>query len=340
MAVYKPQLTVVQMVREAAKGTLIAATRKTAFESFKVTPIDLLHRPNLVKGMYIANKGNEFAIKRGVEWAVSGPVLYDQFHSWLDMAVNGAVAAPTGAADPYTWTMTRNATADPALKSKTFEYFPTDGTVVTGFKFGYAMATKLEISAAENEPVMFSIEGFARRLQVMATKTAALALPAIAIPPIALTKLYIDSTWATLGTTIVTGQLLGWKWTVETGEMPVYTADVRADLDFPLDEMNIENAKVSAEILLLVTGSGQWATEKTAAEAGTLRAVRLVADIGTTPARTLTLDALMKHTPGSILPDGEKDGLQTITLRLEGATDDTNFISAAVLNSIATWALS
>lgn len=331
MPTFKPALAVVQSFREVTKGTSAAATNKIGFDKFTVDPIDEIHRPQLAKALFLGNRGNELAIRRGVNWALEGPLLFDQLQYWMDMAIKGG-PTPVGATDPYTWTATRNATADPALKSRTFEVRLTDGTTPSDWKFPYAMAQKLAISAAENAPLRYAINGFARRLATT-TLTAGQALPSVSIPPMALSSLWIDALYANLGTTQILAQLLSWDWSIETGLFPVMTGDIRTDLDFTLDETNIDNIKIAANILLLATASGQWATEKTAAEAGTLRAVQLQADVGAN--RQLKIKSLMRYTAGSLFPDGEKEGLQTVLLKLEGSTDDTNFIELVAKNGKA-----
>lgn len=332
MPTYRAQSASLQSVLEAAKGTDPGTkTVRHAFEKIKITPIDKLYRPKLTVGVLLANQGGEFAIERGVDFELSGPVIVDQFHYYLSMAVQGTpVMTGTG---PWVWTATRNATADPLLKTRTFSYRMTDGTTPSDQKFSYAIANKLEVSAAENAPVLFVLSGRARRLITDASWTAGLSLPTMDLPAMSQTTVYIDNSW-TAPSAAVTAAVLGWKYTIETGQTPLYTADSRSDLDFCLDELDVSNVKVSAEILLLAKAGGIWATEKTAAEAATLRQITILATISAS--RSLQMRALMKYTAGSIFPDSEKFGLQLINLRLEGSTDLTNFLEMVAKNGIGT----
>jgi hypothetical protein len=75
-------------------------------------------------------------------------------------------------------------------------------------------------------------------------------------------------------------------------------------------------------------------TEKTASEAGTLRAVRV--KIEGTQSRYLTLDMLMKHEPASLGTIGEEDGQDIVEMKLVGSTDGTNFFRAEVNNKVGT----
>jgi hypothetical protein len=332
MPTYRAQSAVLQSILEVTKGTIIPAkTIRHVFETLKITPNDELYRPKLTIGVLVANQGGEFAVKRGVDWQVGGPVIVDQFHLYAGMVVQG-VPVVTGVG-PYDWTATRNATVDPALKSRTFSYRMTDGATPSDWQMPYCMATKLEVQGSENSPITFTLDGFARRLVADAAFTAGLTLPTMDMPAMSFSSVYIDAAWGALGTALA-AQVLGWKYTIETGVIPLATADGRTDLDFTADEINVGNVKVSAEILLLAKAGGAWAAEKTAAEAGTLRQVTILSTISAT--RSLQFRALMKYDAGTLFPDGEKDGLQTVNLRLVGATDATNFLELVVKNAIAT----
>jgi hypothetical protein len=326
--VYNRGLQLIQSGLESTKGTLVAATSKCAVEQLKITPIDEYARPKIAKGLVLANRGNEVVVRRGVEWEIpETPVVYDQLQHLLAMAYGvGAV----GGGPPYTSTWTRVPTANPGLASRTFEYRMTDGATPSDWKFGYGMLQELAFSGGSGEQVKFSAKGFGRRIQT-ATLTAGQAVPAIVQGPVALSTLYIDTTFAGLGGTNIAGQLLSWKYTFSSGAKPLYTNDARSDLDFNLDGVDPDEVKVMIELVMLATAGGQWATEKTAAEAGTLRAVEIRNVVSANA--TLKLQALVKHTPASIFPSDEQDGQQVITLQLEGSTDDVNFAQAVLVNT-------
>jgi len=331
MPSYSQGLTIIQSGREATKGTAVAATSKFAVEGFTTRPIDAIIRPKIIKGLLLANPGDELAVHRGMEWEIANsPVIYNQFQQFLAMVYKGAVS-PAGAG-PYTWTYTRDPTADPTLDSRTFEVRQTDGATPNDIEFAYGMCQSLEISGAENEALRFAARGFGRRIQ-SSTLTAAQALPSVVIPPMALSQVYIDDTWATRGTTAITGQVLGWRHTIESGIKPLMTADARADLDFTVDVLDWNEVKLGLELVILATAGGQWATEKTKAEAAALRAVEIRAVVGTD---SLKLQGLFKHTPGSVFPDDLQDGQRVIRMALEGSTDNTNFAAAVLINGAAT----
>lgn len=316
-----------QWGREATRGTLVAATSKLAVDRLKITPNDAVDRPQIAKGLLVANRGNELVVARGVDWEIpDSRVVFNQLQSFMAMALQGNVAS-TGVG-PYVWTHTRNPAADPGLDARTFELRQSDGATPSDWEFGYGMLSRLEVMGAENEALKFNAAGFGRRLQT-STLTAAQAFPSIVIPPMALSSVYIDDTFAALGTTLIAGQVLGWKWTFESGAYPIPTADARADLDFMLHGYDPNNVKQAMEIVILATAGGQWATEKARAEAAALRAVEIRATVG---ADILKLQGLFKYTAGSVLPDDSRNGQRIATLRLEGSTDDVNYARSIITN--------
>ena len=318
-----------QWGREATKGTAVAATSKMAVEMFDPEPEDLVVRPRIANGLAVGNPGNELVTRRSTLWRAGGPVVYDQLQNWLEMAVVGN-QTPTGTG-PYVWTYTRNPLADPALKSFTLERRRSDGASPVDEEWAYALARTLRISGADGEPLRFEVEGFARRVQ-SSTLTAAQALPTIEDPPIALTKVWIDTAWAGLGTTQIVAQVLSYSWMFNTGAKPIWTADGRTDLDFTVDV--IDGREVNTELEIVCMVAGQMATEKTAAEAQSLRAVRIQADGSSS--KQVQIDGLYKHAQGSLFKLGEQDGMDIVSLRLVGASDLTNFARVKVTNAVAT----
>jgi hypothetical protein len=220
----------------------------------------------------------------------------------------------------------------PDCDSWTIERRITDGTNHLDNEWAYCMANEMTLSADEDAPLMLEVNGFARRVSA-STHTAALAHPTIEIPPIALSKVFIDTSWAGLGGTQVTGQVLTWSVTLRNGAQGRRTADGRTDMDFTTHLFG--EAGLEAELVLLVKAdSGQYATEKTAAEAQSLRAVRIQADGSS--GRQVQIDFLAKHAAGSLFTVGDQDGFAVVTLNLVSATDLTNAFRVKVTNLVDT----
>lgn len=316
---------------ETIRGTAVPATSKIATDDLDLQPTDNFDRPKLAKGLLHRNPGSETVVGRGTTWKTAESILVpSQQQHFCSMGIAGAITA-TGVG-PFVWTFPRTLTADPAPKTFTFERRLSDGVSPIDNEWAYAFASMLKWSYQIDRPILFSAEGFARRVQASAL-TAALAMPAINPPPAPLTQVWIDSTWAALGTTLVTAQVLKADVTYRTGLKPKPTLDGRTDLDFTTHIFDA--AECGLDVDLVIMAGAQYAIEKTASEAGTLRALRLRTTVG---ADIVQLDCLLKHEPASTFGVGNEDGQDTSAFKLVDSDDGTNMFQAVITNAIGTYA--
>lgn len=330
MAFYPAGLTVAQWAREATPGVDAATTSKIIATEFNAVPMDEVYRPELIQGLLLENPGNEQVIKRWSEITISGPLSYEQAQN-LFAGVLGNDAAPTGAG-PYTWELVRDPTGVPSVATYTIERRITDGSTPIQQAWHYCVIRELTINFADGEPVTYSATLFGRRVQTE-TLTAAQTLPTPEWMPLGVGKMWIDSTWAGLGTTVVATQVLAGSVTFRTGLAPVWTLDQRSDLDYSA----VSNGRLGIEANITAKVGAQFATEKSAAEAQTLRAVRLQFDGSSS--RQLLLDLLLKHANGSLFEFGVDDqGDHNVAMPMVGSTDKTNVAKATVINGVATYA--
>lgn len=324
-------LDIYQLGVESTAGSSVAATSRIAVEELIFTPMDDVMRPQLARGLIIRSPGDEITSRRGTNWTARGPADMATLQHWLGMTV-GLDAVPSGAS-PYVWTHTVVPTAVAALQSYTWERRVTDGSNHIDNEWAYVLGQELTLSGADGL-MSFAASGFARRAQ-SSTLTAAQTLSTPLLEPAALATIFIDSSWANLGNTQVSGQVLDWSITFRGGTTPIWTADGRTDLDFTTHLADGRNLSLEASMtILLETNSGQYATERTAAEAQTLRAVQMkLTGPGT---EILVLTFLAKHVAGSLDDLGEQDGQRVVTLNFQEATDGTNLFEAVLTNETAT----
>jgi len=128
------------------------------------------------------------------------------------------------------------------------------------------------------------------------------------------------------------GQVLRAEVTYHTGLKPKMTLDGRTDLDFTAYVFDASVCGIDAEFTVMA--GAQYAIEKTAAEAQTIRAVRL--SVLGTSSRELTLDMLVKHVPGSSFELGADDGQDTFKMQMVDTDDATNMLQAKVVNAVST----
>lgn len=315
-----------------AKGVSVAGTSLVAVENIDFEPLDAVNRPRLARGLMLDNPGNEFVTMRGTKWTAKGPLIYDQLQNWLEMTVQGCLVAAGSA--PSVWTAAWDPTTVAALASFTLQRRITEGANPIDSKFLYALAQSLHITAAADAPLMMEVVGFARRIQ-SATLTSSLALPTVEIPPIALSKLFIDTSWAGLGGTQVVGQVLSWDVLIKNGAKPIPTADGRTDLDFTTHIIDGREAGIEFNCMLMVKAdSGQYATEKTAAEAQSLRAVS-IETLGSS-SRALKVQFLGKHATGSLFKVDEQDGYDVVAVKLVSSSDGTHAFQLVLSNTVGT----
>jgi hypothetical protein len=326
------QLRTFQWGRETTRGTAVPATSKIGLENMDMEPIDSVIRPQFLVGkLHRYPGGNETVIKRGTTWSIpETPVIYDQLQHILSMSVKGGVTA-TGAPSVYTWDFSRSITADPAPDAWTIERRLTDGTTPRDHEWSYCLASEIGFHYRLDQPLRVHVNGFARRVQA-STLTAALTLPVTEVPS-SHAACYIDSTWAALGTTPIVAQVLSADVVFKTGLIPFDTLDGRSDLDF--STYVFDGAETGLDVELTLLSAGQFPTEKTAAEAQTLRAIRL--QVLGSASRELTLDMLVKHEMGSLFKVDEQNSQDIFTMKLVDSDDSTNMFRAKVVNSVNTY---
>jgi hypothetical protein len=313
-------------------GTPVPATSKMLVSNLDLEPSDQVYHPPLLRGLIQRWKGLEIVIERGTKIMIPDSVaFYEQLPNWLSMSVKGGVV-PTGAG-PYVYTFRRDPTLNPSLDTWTFERRLSDGLYSVDRECAFGMLSGITFKGAQNQPVMFTAEGFARRIS-SSSLTAAVSAPVSQALLSSNSKVYIDDTWGTLGATQIVGQILNWEIGWLTGYAPLFTTDGRADLDFTTVALSSENTQLNVKLTMLINpNNGQFAVEQAAAEATTLRAVRIQCD-GDDASRRVRFDMLLKHNLGSLFKVGEFEGQDIVEMELVESSDGTNLFSVEVTSNI------
>lgn len=328
MAVMIRPLTLFQWGKEviSTHGTRVAATSKIAVEDIEFTEEDEMYRPNLAKGLIMPHSGNETPVRRGTLFKVTDqPVVFDQMQHWLAMAVQGGVTGVLTGGDHYLYTFTRNPAADPTPESFTLERRLSDGTNFVDLEWGYAMLSMLSFIFEQGQPLKFSAEGFCRRVQ-SSTLTASLPFPSsnvLNIQGAMGATVAIDSSWAAMGGTVLSGEVRKAVLNFKTGFKPVPLIDGRSDLDFSTHVIDGDEVGMTLDIDVLLT-KAQFDAQKTAAEAGTLRAVRL--ELAQNGVRNIQIDGLFNFEKASFFGVQNDEGQVAGTFRMVESTDDTNLL--------------
>jgi hypothetical protein len=240
---------------------------------------------------------------------------------------NAFPAFVAGSPDVYRWTFTRVPTSNPLPNTFTLERRFSNGEGDTiDQRATYAMLSKLGFTFARNEHLRMSGEGFARKFATNAI-TGALTLPDPELGVSALSKVYLNDTWANLGNSLLAEQVVGWAFEFGTGFAPLHTAEGRSDLDFTKAQPNAQGVMATLKLTLLLDPT-TYAAEQAAAAAGDLRSVRVL--VTGSGGRSMTIDGLFQHTKPSLFKIGEQDGQDIVEVELEEGTDETNFLQVVV----------
>lgn len=313
------------------RGTAVAATSKIAIERLEWGDDDEnIYRPSFANGLLLRNRGRATAVQHGTRFSFSDqPLVWEQVMHWLAMGFRGGVVPVfvAGSPDVYRWTFTRVPTANPLPNSFTLERRFSNGEGDTiDQRCTYAILSKIGFKYAQNEHLRISGEGFARKFESNAI-TSALSLPDPYLGVSALSKVYLDDSWANLGNTLLSEQVLGWEYEFGTGFFPLYTAEGRTNLDFTKAQPNAQQVMATLKLTLLLDPT-TYAAEQSAAANGDIRAVRI--SIAGGGGRAMTIDGLFQHTKPSLFKIGEQDGQDIVEVEFEEATDETNFAKIVV----------
>lgn len=333
---------------ESTAGTAVAAGERVLLSDLSFGFDHEIDRTNLMRGNMLREQGDELLVSTNTTFSGSGPLLYDQFHTILSMSVEGGVTA-SGSGDNRTWTFDRSLTGVPDLDTYTIERRVTDGSTNYDRRVAYAMLSSWSMDWQLNGLVNLSVDGFARRNQssTFTSLTGADATPVVEKAKTARTVVYIDDTYAGLGSTQASSKVIGGTLRFNTGAMPQPTLDNRTDLDWTLPVYNADEMYTELTLRCLMdpaaSANSDLGTENTKAEAAAKRFVRIVTtgtDIGSGTARSLTLDLTLTHRPGSVTPVGEENGQQIVEFDMVSAHDGSNpWIVAALVNARAAYAV-
>ena len=314
---------------ETTPGTLVAAdTRVVVAEGGTFSEMETRMMNEAPRG--VTAEVETLRTRRHSELTIEG--WYNGAEILLPLLCGLKSTTGAGAA-PYVWTFAPRLTRPETLKAATFEISYTDGaTRHRQVEFGYATCSRIGLDLALGEPAMYSADFFGRAAQA-SSYTAALAVLSTRNPVQSdLFGVYIDPTWAALGTTKKSGLVRSASLEIMTGVGPDYTLDGRSDLDMT---QLMRGGKITGTLDLTMEFDGEGSDEYDAWKAGTRRAIRLLA---TGPGNNITqIDMWGEYTePPSFAVE---DGLRTmsIVLRIMYDATSTNAVSWMVTNDVATF---
>jgi hypothetical protein len=296
----------------------------------------VFHMPEQDRSTLAKNVETPFQVSDEIELEMEGEI-YDRLAVYMfNNAVRGNVTPtqPDAINEPlhYLWTL------EPSLTGTCNTPDETDGIDTFTLEFGdnvqfyeteYLFTTQIEITGEPNEPCTFTWTMNGRQV-TESTKTAALTELAAAYFPFNLAKFYIDTSYANMGTTQVTGMLRAFTWTLET----MFTARFAADGNFHFTGLNEDKKTVQLELTYYRDDTNSEA-EKDKFEAQTTSFLRIELngetemDVGESNPPYIRFDTAAKYTEWPTTED--EDGMAVVTVNAEGFLDSTSSKMFSVL---------
>jgi len=316
----------IQLGRESTPGTAVAATSIWRGPAASIEDARTRQVAEEQVGLLIPT-ARIYDSALGAKLAMPATEL--TFEQVLHILEAGIVAATPAGPSPYTYTYALPQTATPnTIKTYTIE----SGNTVAGdgAEMEQSFVEEFELSGQRLAPWMMSATWMGRQRSV-ATLTSPLSLVAVEEAQFGKTKLYIDATGGTIGSTQKTGVLTKASVKVRTGWQAVYAGDG------VLYYTNVKYVRPEVRLALTIEleSGGVATTERAAFVAKSLRLVRLDC-AGSTSDRNLTIDgSFIWDTVG----DYENDNGDTV-LTLEGqawySSADNQYFSVVVKNLVST----
>jgi hypothetical protein len=193
-------------------------------------------------------------------------------------------------------------------------------------EFAFGFARSIQLTGSAGQAVMMSAEIVGRQVEP-GTFTAGVSLATVEEILFSKGKLYIDNVKAFPATTQISNQLLGMSLSINTGWLPVYTADGALYFSFI--------KQTTPEVTLQITFEHDTTAiaEKVKWRAGTPRIIRLTFD-GTSN-KKLAIDIAGKWESFDVL--GEQDGNDIVSGTFRGRYNATvgNMFKAVVTNALS-----
>jgi hypothetical protein len=212
-----------QYGKETTRGTAVAATKR--FLGTVTIPQDRQPaHPTYSMGRRSRSHRTEIRQILADPIGMSLPEAYFQILPMLfGITLKGGVTAAeaTGSQSDYLWDFTPSLTAVAAPDTITLETGDNDQNYEIEYVMGKSIA--LDFALGENASVSMSCEAFGKQI-TKSTVTASINPLAVNSIIANTAQLWIDSTWATLGTTVKTGLLRGGSIQIETGNHPKFLA--------------------------------------------------------------------------------------------------------------------
>lgn len=328
-------LGIYQIGRETTKGTVVATTNRLISRELIVTPVEPVFQPQVQLGILLENPTSDVVALRSAEIKMGGDLTFEQILYPLNMAMKGLTSA-SAASGAQVWVFDPSYTADPGLNSFTIERRLSDGTTNCDEEIAYCMATEFGIAGAIGQNATFDATLFGRPVDTAGTLTTAIGIPAVNFIPTSLFKVYVDDTFASIGTTQLSASIYDFGFKFRSQAQPKFYVDGRTDKSFTAHGLK----RAGFDLEMGAEWTAAISSERAKAASRAIRYVRLKA-LGAAISSsfyTLTIDLACRYEKGLFDKETEREGNDALKLKLIGAYDSAAPLATkvTVINSLAT----
>jgi hypothetical protein len=264
----------------------------------------------------------------------STPATYELLPYLLACGVENVVTpAADGSGSGKIYTYTFPTTAVKTIKSATLEGGDDSGEE----QMLYSYVKRIKLSGKPGEALMCEADWVGRSL-APGTFTTSVAIPAVNEILFQKGSLYIDAVGGTQGATQVTAALVGLDLTIDTGWIPLFSAD--GSVEFTNEKHTREGMNIKADLTFEHVASA--VTEKAAWRAQTPRQIQLkfTGPALSTAGTTYSYYSLVVNLNGSwekfdVLSDTDGNDTVTGTFRAHYNATSTKFATITVVNQTA-----
>lgn len=321
----------IQLGDEAVAGTAVAASAIWRGEGVLEDTREVVHVPEDVG--YLSGYNRTYIPMYGGRISFSDtPATFEQLPYILSAGVQSVIAGTAdGVGSGYIYEYSFSTTSANAVKTYTIEA----GDDQQAEEMEYSFVEAFSLSGNGGEAVMMSADWVGRQV-TNTTYTGALSLASVEEILFNKGVLSIDAATDTIGSTAISGSLLGFQLDVVTGWKVKHTADGNLYFNF--------NWQDRPEVMLQLTfeHDSNAVTEKTAWRNETAQQIRLDFTGSTFAAtgdvydnKTLRIDLAGKWQDFDVLGDQDGNDILTGTFKAEYDSDASLFAKITVVNLLA-----
>ncbi len=323
----------VQMGRETTPGTAVAAT--TVWRGPYGGPQDDRNRESAEEdiGLLVPAK-RSYDTWQGVSLPIPETKLtFEQVAHLFEGGIQTATPSGTNPTITRLYKWSTDGTAQPTIKTYTLEAANTLA-IADGKKIPFSWVSDFTLSGKAKEAWAMGGTWQGQRFTPLSAFTSAVAKPTVEVARFASSKLYIDASGGTIGTTQLSGVFMGFSIKVNTGIewVPVGDGNLyaiaikrgRPDITYSLTLELEQDSSVSTV-----------ATERAAFEADSYRLMRV--EILGTGTKNVMIDLAGRYTSvGAPSKEGETNTTVTFEGHADYSTTDDLFANFTVINAVAT----